>query len=237
MPPKVKPNVNSGPSEDINKTLSSRVEKLEEFLQAGLKELKNQISPADNKDIDDSARMFLTNLNAFESKVQESIDAIKLEINIAQKQLECNKNEIEYLQRERMMNVLVLYGMQEKEKEDLCGEVCKIIKNKLKVELSVNDINYCYRLGKKHSNNKKSRPTAIVFTNRWKLDNVYNAKRNFKGSGYVLSEMLLVKTRNLYLKVLAAVGAKNCWTMRGKIFAIINNTKKLISSEADLTGT
>lgn len=234
MPPKVKTNVNAGSAEEINKMLSSRVDKLEEFLQTGLKELKNQISSSDNHDVNDGASTFLTNLNDFESKVQESISAIKLEINMVQKQLECNKNETENLQRERMMNVLVLYGMPEKEREDLCGDVCKIIKNKLKMDISVNDLNYCYRLGKKRGNEKTPRPTAIVFTNRWKLDNVYRAKRNLKGCGYVIGEMLLVKTRELFLKVRAVVGAKNCWTVRGKIFAIINNAKKLITSESDL---
>ena len=177
MPPKPKSSPNADATEEREEE-----EKLEEYLHTGLNDLKNQISADSNINSNDGASTFLTKLSAFENIVQDSIKDIKSEINRLQKQMEIIGKETDNLNQERMRNILVFYGLREKETEDLCEEVCKIIKSKLKITLTVNDINYCFRLAKKLNNgdgNKKPRPTAVVF---------FLFKEKFASTPWVISE-------------------------------------------------
>ncbi|KAG5898881.1 hypothetical protein JTB14_003275 [Gonioctena quinquepunctata] len=116
---------------------------------------------------------------------------------------------IETLKRDQRSKFLVINGIDEKEKEDLLDVVVKLINHKLKLSISNINIDNCYRMGKKRQD-KKPRPLAGKFVNKWMKHKVLKVKKNLKGSGVVISEMLSHENRQLFSKVRESVGAKNC---------------------------
>ncbi|KAG5874444.1 hypothetical protein JTB14_016992 [Gonioctena quinquepunctata] len=212
-----------------NKHLTSRIEKLETMLHQGLNDIKSQMSPkgGDQGNLVDS-------INEFENKFRESINDIKLELDNINQRMNNQQKYIETLKRDQRSKFLVINGIDEKEKEDLLDVVVKLINHKLKLSISNINIDNCYRMGKKRQD-KKPRPLAVKFVNKWMKHKVFVVKKNLKGSGVVISEMLSYENRQLFSKVRESVGAKNCWTYEGNIYAFLNNTRKLIRSLTDLS--
>ncbi|CAG9820019.1 unnamed protein product [Phaedon cochleariae] len=212
-----------------NKQLASRIEKLEALLHQGLADIKGQMSPKEgNQD------NLADSINVFENKFRESIKDIKSELDNINQRIINQQKDVETLKRDQRSKFLVINGIDEKEKEDLLDVVVKLINQKFKLSILNTNIDTCYRMGKKRQD-KKPRPLAVKFVNKWMKQKVFAAKKNLKGSGVVISEMLSSENRNLFMKVRESVGAKNCWTYEGNIYAFLNNTRKPIKSIIDLT--
>lgn len=224
---------NKAPMSTENENMQTRVEKLEENLQTGIEGLKKQLaSTSGNRNNDDvQISIILDKIIAFESEFKQSIYSLKQELLGEQ---EIIKKEIENLKQDHMLNGIIIKGVTESETEDLQEEMCKLLKSKIKIAVSPNEVNYCYRMGKKPGT-KNPRPIVLMFTCRWKRNTVFNNKKFLKGTGIVIEEMLVKNNLNLYKKVRSVIGVKACWSWKGKIYAFINNTKKLITSEEDLS--
>lgn len=217
----------SSSSNDIN----SRVDQLEGQLEAGIEELKNQLS--NSSKTPDDVSSFTTKLNEFANSIKQGINSIKNEISNLQTVAKKLDKMVEGERQERLLNGLVINGIPEADKENLEEIVCKFLKTKIKADVSLADINYCHRMGKNGSQ-QKSRPIAVQFVNRWMRDTIFRAKKILKGSPVVISEMLTQNKLDLYKKVRVKVGVKSCWTWRSKIYVFVNNNKKQIMSEEDL---
>ncbi|XP_045470615.1 uncharacterized protein LOC123677920 [Harmonia axyridis] len=196
---------------DINTELSQRLDKLEQFVQGGITELKNKINPGTSHE---GHNEDIQSIELFESKVMESINAFRKELNAIENRIKLCEIDINQVKEDRMRNMLVLYGLNEKDKENLIPDVVNIFRNKLKITAAPGDFKYCYRIGNKRIDQKKPRPISIVFVNRWFKEEVYRAKKCLKGTPFVLSEMLSTKNRDLFMKVRSVVGSKNCWTLK-----------------------
>uniref|UniRef100_A0A6P7F1G7 Uncharacterized protein LOC114324195 n=1 Tax=Diabrotica virgifera virgifera TaxID=50390 RepID=A0A6P7F1G7_DIAVI len=162
------------------------------------------------------------------------INLVKSELTKLQSLIDNQQKDIEIIKKDKRSKILVLNGIEEKEKEDIYDVVVKLIQQKFKIPINTNNIDNCYRMGKKRPHNKKPRPVALKFVNKWMKIQVFGAKKGLKGSGIVISEMLSQENRELYLKVKESVGARNCWTFEGNIYTLVNNTKTLIKTISDL---
>ena len=223
---------NKTPMSTKNENMQVRVEKLEENLQTGIEKLKKQLASTSDNRNNDPVQMttILDKIITFENDIKQSLYSLKKDLLSEQ---EISNKEIEHLKQDHMRNGIIIKGVAESETEDLQDEVCKLLKSKTKITVSPNEINYCYRMGKKPGA-KHPRPIALMFTCRWERDIVFNNKKLLKGSGIVMDEMLVKSNLNLYKAVRSVIGVKSSWSWNGKIYAFINNTKKLITSEDDL---
>uniref|UniRef100_A0A6P7F3X2 Uncharacterized protein LOC114326270 n=1 Tax=Diabrotica virgifera virgifera TaxID=50390 RepID=A0A6P7F3X2_DIAVI len=212
--------------------LNDRIAKLETFLKKGLSDIKSQISPAAPSEIESS--LLSGTINDFETKFLAEINLVKSELTKLQSLIDNQQKDIEIIKKDKRSKILVLNGIEEKEKEDIYDVVVKLIQQKFKIPINTNNIDNCYRMGKKRPHNKKPRPVALKFVNKWMKIQVFGAKKGLKGSGIVISEMLSQENRELYLKVKESVGARNCWTFEGNIYTLVNNTKTLIKTISDL---
>lgn len=220
---------NAAPSSSDVSEVASRVGKLELSLQNELKELKDQLSITDDlnvpaKVVDSPA--FLEKINSLEKKMLEAITTIKGDLRSIEKKMADQ-------QRERMANCLIINGVKENGSFDSCDVIAKIISTHFKVEFSKGAIDYCYRLGKA-TDRGKMRPLAVRFVNRWLRDYVFNTKKCLKGSGIVVNEFLSTEMLSLYKSVRERVGARKCWTWRGKVYISENQEKRLISKISDI---
>lgn len=225
---------------DPNLELNSRVDKMEETLEKGLQELKNQLfnlagvasGTQGSSSTPQDVNSVLNKLVSFEKTVKQTLANLKIEIERIHLET--------YSQKQDAFNSqLVFHGVKENNTEDLYKNICDIINNNIlkhtDIKITKNDIGFCYRMGKKDTEQKNSRPISVQFVHRWKRDTIYSNKRNLKNLGVVVSEKLVLDKLNLFKKVRAKIGPTSCWTWRGKIFIMgPNGVKKIITSESDL---
>lgn len=204
------------------KNMTSRFEKLEENLQVGLKELKDQLLNEAPK-TPTEVNSIMEKITTFEKKAFESLAALK---TILHEALDGQKQEYN-------LNIVVVNGIAETDDENLYEVIPKFISKKLQINITDKDIDYSYRIGKKNES-QKPRPIAVRFVNRWLRDKVFYVKKNLKGSGIVLTEYLVNKIQVLYKKVREMVGPRNCWTFNARIYVSINNTKKTVRNIQEL---
>lgn len=207
--------------------MATRVEMLESNVQAGLKELKDHIlGTQGTPESSGAVSLCLSKIAEFEKNVMEAIKSVK-------KEIEGVNEKISEERQERTTNSLVINGIPEKDGSNDYEEVCKVVKNFLKIDITMADIDFCYRIGKKESTDKV-RPLTVRFVNRWFRDKIFSEKRKLKGSKVVISEFLLSKTLALYKKVRDKVGVKSCWTWKGGIYVLDGNSRKKIRNLSDI---
>lgn len=212
------------------KDMDSRIEKIGNQLQRGLDALKDSIV-GPNKDAADGSADARKALSDFEMVVKVTLDGLRSEVAAINASVFKYNEEIS---RQLYANHIVLQGFRENDDENICPLVCSFLNSKLRTDLTENDINSCYRLGRKSAVNEgRARPVAIQFVHRWKRDRVFGDKKKLKGSGVVLYEMLTTYKVELLKKAKQVLGVKKCWTWRGNIYVNINGAKTRIDSEGD----
>nr|CAI5845128.1 unnamed protein product [Callosobruchus analis] len=187
---------------------------IEDRLETGLGEIRNQLGTAiatgaaqKNPDL---LKYLTEKLNELENSIKSSLEEVKKEMREfldMQKNHRINENGVAF------------FGIQEGDTRVLPETIAKFITSKFDVEVTVADINYCYRMGaistsSRADRSKRPRPVAVFFVNRWLRDRVFFAKSVLKGSGVVLCELLSNSVLELYKQAKLVLGAKNVWTWR-----------------------
>ena len=195
----------------------------------------------------------LTNVN----KVYELIDWLEstnaVNKNIVDKLVTDNiilKDELSTLrdsvdlqeQRSRNYN-LVLHGVPEATNENPDARAISILNSELQSNLEVKDLQNCHRLGRKDDKRttgaSQPRPRPIIFKFKNYTDRilVFKNKRKLKGKPFVITENITAQRYKLYMDASNILGRNNVWTAEGRIFGMINNSKKLITSLTDVTAS
>nr|CAI5832323.1 unnamed protein product [Callosobruchus analis] len=194
--------------------ISNKMSQIEDRLETGLGEIRNQLGTAiatgaaqKNPDL---LKYLTEKLNELENSIKSSLEEVKKEMR-----------EFLDMQKKRINeNGVAFFGIQEGDTRVLPETIAKFITSKFDVEVTVADINYCYRMGaistsSRADRSKRPRPVAVFFVNRWLRDRVFYAKSVLKGSGVVLCELLSNSVLELYKQAKLVLGAKNVWTWRG----------------------
>lgn len=207
--------------------MDTKIDKVADQLQRQLKQLKETVTPGvDTGDTE-------TILAEFERKMMEALDGLKSELtslkNVFLKQSE-------ELDRKSFADSLIIHGIAEVASEDLYVKVCDIVKTKINVAISKDDLSLCYRVGKKLVGADKGRPVAVKFVRRWKRNEVFNNKRKLKGSGVTVSEMLTRSVQQLFKLVKQYVDKKRCWTRNGNVYITTDEGRKRIDGVEDIPG-
>nr|CAI5855927.1 unnamed protein product [Callosobruchus analis] len=99
----------------------------------------------------------------------------------------------------------------------------QILNNKSALRLENDDIQICYRVGKKEEN--KPRGIFLKFKNQNIKEAIYRKKKLFKGSGIVVREDLTKVRLELLNYAIEKIGLKSMWTENSKIYAIGGDRK------------
>lgn len=96
-------------------------------------------------------------------------------------QVEKLESKIEYFEREKKSNNIIIYGLREGEKSttELIKYTKQIFQEELDITLGDYDINRIYRIGKQ-TNKGKPRPTLLSFINGWKKSEIFKNKKKSK---------------------------------------------------------
>lgn len=132
-------------------------------------------------------------------------------------------------QRTRDKNVAI-FGMKEKNEENLVAEIIDLINSKLGVKLNQQDIEMCRRFGKLTEN--KPRPIVVNFFNQKTKMDIFKMKKKLKGTGVTIKEDLIKENQNLYKEATEKYGFKHTWTKNGIIW--VRTAHKTVRYDTEL---
>ena len=82
-----------------------------------------------------------------------------------------------------------MHGVEEQEQENTDNIVLNVIKEHLDIELSVKDLDRSHRIGKRNSKSKR-RPITIKFISYNDRREIFNNKKQLKGTGVSITKSL-----------------------------------------------
>lgn len=215
--------------------VNSRVDKLAEQFRKGLDDFKNEFlsskSAAPGTPEQDNNDYFLNKFKAFEQSINTSLNKLRDDVKQLNEDMLTLNRKVKSTELKRNCNAILIHGLKE-EKSCLYTEVIELIQNKIGIQLNKDNINQCYRVGKKRQNNKP-RPVLVHFCQRWMRDMVFYDKKKLKGSCFMFTEVLTVDNLKLLKKARELVG-NSAWTYGGLVYVADIDGKKLISSESNL---
>ena len=158
------------------------------------------------------------------------------------------KND-DYEQRNRN-ECLVIHGIPEpgdgEAREDTDVVVCNQVNELLNVDLGVDDLKRSHRLGvKKLQGNtqrttrstasKSSRPIIFRLQSFRKRQEIFNSKKQLKGTGITITESLTRTRYDIYRAAVAKFSKENVWTSEGRIMVKLGTQKHSITTNDELS--
>lgn len=141
--------------------------------------------------------------------------------------------DVERLEIRSRRKILLLHGVDEQKEESAAAVATSVFAECLDFEVGPDDVSRCQRMGR--ATGEKPRPLLVKFKDVARRDQVWFAKKLFKGSGKTLSEFLIVSRHKLFMAARTKLGVSSCWTRGGEIFCITADGKKRsIASFAEL---
>lgn len=169
--------------------------------------------------------------------------ADKIAIKSLQQRVDCLEKQISEMnetlnsrQQLTLINNIRIIGIAEDgEPEDLEEKVITMVNNKLKVELKPDDIECCYRIGKRNNSADRNRSVLLKLTTHKKKISIMKKRRDLKKTGIVMYDDLTSSNFELYNTCIGRYGRNNVWTDNSKIFVKNkDNVKRVIRKLEDL---
>lgn len=222
------------------KELNGKLDQLSTEFNAGLSMLREQFaslkrnnneSKAPNKE-PERIGLLESQFEKFQKSINDSLKQLTSDINHLKVTTERTENRMRNIQFKYNADCLIVHGMHENN-SDLESAV-EIFNNKLNININKNDISHCERMGKKTLTPLKPRPVIVRFCRRSARNSVFTNKKLFKGSGFIVTEMLTPENHKLFKSARECYG-RSVWSYNGSIYAYVSGERKLIRSSSDLS--
>jgi hypothetical protein len=200
--------------------------------------------------------VFSERLCKLEREVFKEVNRLTERIDHLLEYIKQNSRRIDELEQESRSCSLIFQGVTESETMSPDFQILGIMKDKLGLFIP----NYicpdngsrvkpgelvppfviarAFRLGKPRTTAQIAesgpRPIMVQFGSLFFRDKVFMERRSLRGTKMYISESLTRSRYQLLQRVREKVGLKNAWSASGKIFAIVNDTKKRINKLEDL---
>nr|CAH7769490.1 unnamed protein product [Callosobruchus chinensis] len=204
---------------------------LEDFFTKSMESFSNRLKQAVNKGTTD-IRDLENDYNTFKGDILNILQNIKtMLVNV--------DNRIDTIEVDSRRNVLLIHGIPEKKEESVTGEVKTVLKTlKLNDEIFSENIEECHRFGlPKSDQTRRPRPVVVKFNNYTFKQAVWGAKKNLKGTNFMITEFLTKNRLNIYNEARKVFGNHKCWTTNGLIRVVTPDGKKqVITTQAQIEG-
>ncbi|KAB0802302.1 hypothetical protein PPYR_04488 [Photinus pyralis] len=175
-------------------------------------------------------------LNSIDIKFNEfyeSLKELKSDLSKTISRVDCAEEKLDDLEQYVRRNNLRIFGVKEAVGEDTDQIVIALIKNKLNIDISLNDLERSHRVGPKVS--QFARPIIVKFCSYRKRAEVFGNKKLLKKTGFVIREDLTKRRYKLVQSAQEKYGKNNVWTADGKIvIKKSDNTVSYISNANNL---
>lgn len=218
------------------KDLDLKVNDLKKFFNEELGKFRGEIEKVKTPNADEGVpggkgtdiEGILLRFNLFEGTVENHMRNLQSQITQLQKDFNIIQSRLDNNLQNSNRSKILLLGVSENVKDDcLRKEIITIINTKLQFSLKDDDVYDCYRLGKKNVN--KPRPVVIQFTMISARNEIFHSKRQLKGSGLVIAEVLSPMRYDVF-KLAKQKFKKDCWSNNGKIGFKIGNIVRYVST-------
>lgn len=212
---------------EIAKRLSSFESNMQMFFGelASLKSLAEQNSEEDKSPLGNQIRKLEQSFQSFTE------DYFQFTKELA-KNMAAVENKLDDLEQYGRRNCLVVHRIPEVKDEDCRKTAIEIFRNKLGVDLPIEQIDRAHRLKRKSAatSAKTPRPIIVKFTSYASRFSVFSNKKKLKGSSFAITESLTNTRLGILKKANQDYGANNVWTLDGKIIILVNNVKHYVTS-------
>ncbi|XP_073942403.1 uncharacterized protein [Choristoneura fumiferana] len=188
------------------KALTKSMDELAQMFHARMNEFEANLSNADSKDYTLSS--VAADFMGFKSFVLKALECLQVQV----KSLAGQVDQLE--QRSRRKMVLV-HGISEADAEDTTVLAVEVFKDRIKCDVSVEDISRSFRAGR--SQRGKARPILIAFRDVVVRDRIWYSKTALKGSGITLSEFLTLPRHETFKAARERFGMRDSWTRDGVV--------------------
>lgn len=120
-------------------------------------------------------------------------------------------------------NNLRIFGLAEIDREITREIICKLVNEKLEINLNDDQIEKAYRIGIPRGG--ETRTIFVKFTTYEMKNRVYQAKKRLRGAKVTIREDLTKVRLEVLKRAIGKYGSKNVWTHDGKIMWSQNNRK------------
>lgn len=190
-----------------------------------------------------------TNSAQIISKVESNASLIKtindklenLTAKVITVEQECTKNsskictisaDLDSLEQYTRRCNLRIYGIRESQAENTDNLVLDLVKNKLNVQLTLNDIDRSHRVGKPQIN--RNRAIIVKFCSYRDKQLIFSNKKMLKGSGIIIREDMTHIRQNIVTEAIKMFGIAKIWTRDGKIFCDKEGTVHVVTKMEQL---
>lgn len=207
--------------------------------EVNIKEIVSKVSLAITKTINDKLVNVEKSMAELKKKFEEDnkkladkIVATENKMILVSKENDSLTEKLDIIDQKSRSCNLRIFNLKDKQ-EDTKNEIRNLLQSKMALNLKDEDIQVCYRIGKK----EKAKPRGI-FLRLASLDLkqiIYSKKKLLKGTGVVIREDLTSVRVQLLNDAIDKVGLKNAWTENGKIYVHHVNKIFVIKNKTDLT--
>lgn len=169
-------------------------------------------------------------------EIEQTIQGYEAKVESLQSELLEAKLKIDNLNEKMDWNArsknLRIYGVPDNLGENTSAVMVDLITNKMKCDISNNDVSDCFRLGK--YDNNKPRAIVVKFVRKQKREDVFSKKKNLKGTRITVREDLTAQRLNILKTAINKCGNKNVWTTNGIVMVKCNTIIHKILNLSDL---
>ena len=178
-------------------------------------------------------RSFKDNIHCARAALKDNnnsaeLESLKAENNSLKQDIKTLRNKTDDIEQRGRNDCLVIHGISESQNEDTNVLVCDLLKDKLGIDLVVDDLKRSHRLGpprnqrSTRSTREKPRPIIIRFVHFHKRHKVFRSKRKLKSTGITITESSKSLRYSLYKESVKKFG-NSVWTSEGRILVKTNN--------------
>lgn len=221
------------------KELDSRMSDLSRHFQSELTKFRGEIEKVKTPEVaadgeENRLETFRHRLDFFEATVKNELKCLQSQINELKTANEKMSFKLDGVTQYNCRNNLLLHGVKETRDEDLYAQARNLLQDKLNIKIDKHEIDSCYRYGKKHDLNNRSRPILIKFLNGWRRNEVFHGKRQFKGTNIMCTEHLSPLRYNLFKEIKKRFG-RDCWTKDCKVGFVYNGSTHYVATRDQMT--
>ena len=154
---------------------------------------------------------------------EEIINNFKEEVSTLKGRVESLEKESDDQAQYPRRNCILVHGLEENKDGITDDLVASFIKDKMDIDLSVNEIDRSHRIGK--PNPRKKRPIVVKFVRYNNRRKVFSNKKKLKDTG-ISTESLTANRMEELSKARNEHGFKDVWTIVGKILFKENGSNK-----------
>lgn len=167
-------------------------------------------------------------------KVNQKLEKFESKIKTFEEKITTLEKTIENMQQAEKINNICIYGINENNNMDLKELIPEILNEKTQLEITSEDIDMCFRIGKKSENVQKPRPIIIKFKNYTTKHRVLRNCSKLKGTRIFVTEDLIKPKRELLREAQERFGVKLAWPYNGSVYIKLEGKNVKLNCREDI---